>query len=55
MKLKSFLLAIVVTSSAIIASCGGGGSGVSIQPQSVDINISGVANGQDLSNSETCQ
>jgi len=61
MKLKRFLLAAGVVSSVLIASCGGGGGGGeagggtggggSIQPQSVDINISGVANGQDLSNS----
>ncbi|MBX0312268.1 MAG: PKD domain-containing protein, partial [Sulfurihydrogenibium sp.] len=51
MKLKRFLLAAGVAFSVIIASCGGGGGGgsVSIQPQSVD--ISGVAEGQDLSNS----
>jgi hypothetical protein len=53
MKLKRFLLAAGVASSVLIASCGGGGGGggggVSIQPQSVS--ISGVVDGQDLSNS----
>jgi hypothetical protein len=57
MKLKRFLFAVGVASSVFIASCGGGGDGGSsgpggggsIQPQSV--NIGGVANGQDLSNS----
>jgi hypothetical protein len=57
MKLKRFLLAVGVTSSVLIASCGGGGGGGgaggggSISPQSV--NISGVANGEDLSNSSS--
>jgi hypothetical protein len=50
MKLKRFLLAVGVASSVLIASCGGGGGGGggSIQPQSANINISGIVDGQDL-------
>ncbi|WP_299227594.1 hypothetical protein [Sulfurihydrogenibium sp.] len=57
MKLKRFLLAVGVASSVLIASCGGGGGGGgaggggSIRPQSVNINISGIVDGQDLFNS----